>query len=268
LHQRVTTAEFVAEGAVIATHHRELLVLGPPVTGTNWLADDGPSNDQENHHRRGILIFEGRALITRRYAIDWQQSQNGKTFSGDASDKRSYYAYGKPVLAVADSTVVTARDGLPDNVPRHNGEFTPAVEITPDTVFGNHIVLDLGGQQFASYLHLQPGSLRVKVGDHVRRGQVLAKIGDSGDAREPHVHFQVQTSSDPLAGEGVPYLIDHYRVKSADDVWQTRNRELPLGGMLIDFGAPTPHRPAATRLRVRRAGASSSDCTRASTRPT
>ena len=238
LRQRVTTAEFVAEGAVVATHHRELLVLGPPVTGANWLADDGPSNDPENHHRRGILVFQGRALISRRYAIDWQQNQNGKDYSGDASDKRSYYAYGKPVLAVADSTVVTVTDGLPDNVPRHNGEFNPAVEMTPDTVFGNHIVLDLGGQQFASYLHLQPGSARVKVGDHVRRGQVLAKIGGSGDAREPHVHFQVQTSSDPLAGEGVPYLIDHYRVKSADDVWHTRTRELPLGGMLIDFGQP------------------------------
>jgi len=42
------------------------------------------------------------------------------------------------------------------------------------------------------------------------------------------------------AGEGVPYLIDHYRVKSADDVWQTRTRELPLGGMLFDFGQPSP----------------------------
>ena len=240
LRQRVTTAEFVADGAVVATHHRELLVLGPPVAGANWLADDGPSNDPENHHRRGILVFQGRALIARRYAIDWQQSQNGKTFSGEASDKRSYYAYGKPVLAVADGTVVTAKDGLPDNVPRHNGEFTPALEMTPDTVFGNHIVLDLGGQQFATYCHLQPGSMRVNVGDHVRRGQVLAKIGDSGDAREPHVHFQVQTSADPLAGEGVPYLIDHYRVKSADDVWHTRTRELPLGGMLIDFGQPVP----------------------------
>jgi hypothetical protein len=240
LRQRVVTAEFVAEGAVIATHHTELLVLGPPLTGTNWLADDGPSNDPENHHRRGFLVFQGHALIARRYAIDWVQNHNGKTFSGDASDKRSYYAYGKPVLAVADSTVVAATDGLPDNVPRHNGEFTPAVEMTPDTVFGNHIVLDLGGQQFASYCHLQPGSVRVKVGDHVRRGQVLAKIGNSGDAREPHVHFQVQTTSDPLAGEGVPYLIDHYRVKSADDVWQNHKRELPLGGMLIDFGQRSP----------------------------
>jgi Peptidase family M23 len=236
LRHRILTADSAAEGAVIGTHHTELKVLGPPVTGTNWLADDGPSNDPENHHRRGILVFQGRALISRRYAIDWQQSQNGKTFSGDASDKRSYYAYGKPVLAVADGTVVTARDGLPDNVPRHNGEFTPAVEMSPDTVFGNHIVLDLGGQQFATYCHLQPGSVRVKVGHHVRRGQILAKIGDSGDAREPHVHFQVQTSSDPVAGEGVPYLIDHYRVKSADDVWQTRTHELPLRDMLVEFG--------------------------------
>jgi hypothetical protein len=235
LRHRILTADSAADGAIISTHHTELKVLGPPVMGTNWLADDGPSNDHDNHHRRGILFFEGRALISRRYAIDWQQSQNGKTFSGDASDKRSYYAYGKPVLAVADGIVVSARDGLPDNVPRHNGEFTTAVEMTADTVFGNNIVLDLGGQQFATYCHLQPGSLRAKVGDHVRSGQVLAKIGGSGDARQPHVHFQLQTSSNPLAGEGVPYLIDHYRVKSAADVWQPRTHELPLGGMLVDF---------------------------------
>jgi hypothetical protein len=94
LRHRILTADSAAEGAVIGTHHTELKVLGPPVTGTNWLADDGPSNDQDNHHRRGILVFKGRALIGRRYAIDWQQKQNGKTFSGDASDKRSYYAYG------------------------------------------------------------------------------------------------------------------------------------------------------------------------------
>jgi hypothetical protein len=240
LRQRVITAEFVAEGAVIATHHTRLHLVGPSVTGTNWLADDGPSNDRENHHRRGISVFEGRVLVTRRYAVDWQQTQNGETFSGDAGDNRSYYAYGRPVLAVADGTVVTARDGLPDNVPRHNGEFTAAVEMTPDTVFGNNIVLDLGGQQFADYCHLQSGSLRVKAGDHVRRGQVIAQIGASGDARQPHLHFQISTASNPFAGQSVPYVIDHYRVKSADDVWMTRTRELPLGGMMFDFGQPSP----------------------------
>jgi len=67
----------VAEGALIATHHTTLHVLGPPVEGANWLEADGPSNDQDNHHRRGIFIFDGRAVISRRYAIDWKQIKNG-----------------------------------------------------------------------------------------------------------------------------------------------------------------------------------------------
>ena len=118
------------------------------------------------------------------------------------------------VVAVADATVVTARDGLPDNVPGHNEQFHPAVPITMDTVGGNSITLDIGGRQFAYYFHLQPGSLRVKVGDHVKKGQIMALIGASGDAREPHLHFEIANSPKALAGEGLPYVIDHYRVKS------------------------------------------------------
>ena len=225
-----------ADGAAIGTHHTELHVLGPPVVGANCLASDGPSNDQDNHHRRGILVFDGHALISRRYAIVWMQSENGSTFSGDPLDKRSYYSYGKAVLAVADGRGVTAKDGLPENVPGHNEGFHPAIPITPETVGGNTITLDLGGGHFARYLHLQPDSLRVKSGEPVRRGQILARIGNSGDARAPHLHCQVSTSSKQLAGDGVPYLIEQYPLKSADNAWQIRTRELPLTEALIDFG--------------------------------
>ena len=55
---------------------------------------------------------------------------------------------------MADATVVTAKDGLPDNVPGHNEQFHPAVPITMDTVGGNSITLDIGGRQFAYYFHL------------------------------------------------------------------------------------------------------------------
>lgn len=163
------------------------------------------------------------------------QVKDGALFSGDERDSRSYYSYGKDVLAVADGRVVTARDGLPDNVPGHNENFHPAVPITPDTVAGNTIVLDLRNGKFAHYMHLQPGSVRVKSGDRVRQGQVLARIGASGDARGPHLHFQVSTAANPLAGEGVPYVIKQYRTNS-DRTGRTRIRQLPLGGMLIDFG--------------------------------
>ena len=236
LRHRIYTTDSTVEGAVIDTHHGRLHVLAPPVKGMNWLSADAPSNDPENHHRRGILVFDARAQISRRYAIDWLQAENGAKFSGDAADKHSYYAYGEPVLAVADGRVVTAKDGLPENVPRHNGAFRPAIPITLETVGGNTITLDLGGGQFAHYMHLQPGSLRVKAGDRVRRGQEMGRIGGSGDARDPHLHFEVTTSPRLLTGEGVPYLIDRYRVKSADGSWQLRTRELPLKDMLIDFG--------------------------------
>ena len=126
---------------------------------------------------------------------------------------------------------------LPENVPGHDEEFHPAVPITIKTIAGNMIAVDLGKGQFAHYLHLKPGTIRVKVGDRVRRGQLLAKIGNSGDSREPHLHFEVTDSPIVMAGEGLPYLIDQYRVQSAPDSWETRITELPMKDMLIDFGA-------------------------------
>jgi hypothetical protein len=236
LHHVITT-DSMAEGAVIGTHHTPLHLLGPPVEGANWLAADGPSNDQDNHHRRGVVILNGRAVDSRRYAIDWKQIKDNASFSGDPRDVRSYYSYGKVVLAVADGRVVTARDGLPDNIPGHGEAFHPAVPIALETVAGNTITLELGGGQFAYYMHLQPESLRVKTGDQVRRGQVLARIGSSGDAREPHLHFEVTTSSKLLAGEGVPYLIDRYRCKSASGgPIELRIHELPLNNSVVVFG--------------------------------
>jgi hypothetical protein len=237
LHHVIAT-NVEEEGAVIGTHHTTPHVLGPPVEGADWLAADGPSNDQDNHHRRGIIILDGRAVISRRYAIDWKQVRDGASFTGDPRDVRSYYAYGKTVLAVADGRVVAARSGLPDNIPGHGDSFHPAAPITLETVAGNTITLGLGGGQFAYYMHLQPGSLRVKTGDRVRRGQVLARIGASGDAREPHLHFEVTTSSKPLAGEGVPYLIDRYRCKSASGgPIALRIHELPQDNSVVEFPA-------------------------------
>ncbi|HEY0799210.1 MAG TPA: M23 family metallopeptidase [Steroidobacteraceae bacterium] len=94
---------------------------------------------------------------------------------------------------------------------------------------------NLGGGQFAHNCHLQPGSVRVKVGERVKRGQAMALIGASGDAREPHLHFEIANSPKPFAGEGLFYLIDHFSVRS-ENGWGSRARELPLKDKLIDFG--------------------------------
>jgi hypothetical protein len=240
LKHRVLTAGDSIEGAIATTDRTEIKVLVPPVHGTHWQAYDGPSNDRENHHRRGGLVLDGRRSISSRYATDWFLT-DGKIYKwhkGDAHDKNSYYSYGQPVFAVGDGIIVAARDGMPDNYPGPVEDFRRAVSLTFETALGNMFVLDLGGGQFAHYGHLQPGSLRVKPGDRVRSGDVLARIGVSGDPNVPHLHFEVTTSAKPLAGEGVPYVIDQFRVMSSDGAWSTRTRELPSRNMLVTFGQP------------------------------
>lgn len=235
LRHRVLLADSVAEGPAIGTGNGQPKVLAPPVSGADWMAVSGLSIGA--HHRSGLFVAGGLAQISRRYAVDWKRKKQNAFFSGEPGDARSYHAYGQDVLAVADSTVVVARDGFPDNIPRTAAGFATALPVTMETIAGNSVVLDLGDGQFASYAHLKPNSLRVKVGDRVRRGQRLASIGNSGDAREPHLHFQVTNGPEILASEGLPYVIDRFRTTAGDGSFQDRKLEFPLGNAAICFGS-------------------------------
>lgn len=233
LRHRVLLKDGYADGSAIGTRHSRLRTLAPPVAGPDWIAAGGPGNS--SHHRVGLLVIGGNARISRRYAIDWRQVRDGATFAGDAVDARSYHAYGEQVFAVADGIVMSAQDGLPDNIPRTSKGFETAVPVTMETIAGNAVTLDLGEGQFALYAHLEPGSVRVKKGDRVKRGHPLGRIGNSGDSREPHLHFEVIDSPDLLAGEGLPYLIDRYEIRSQDGSLDSRTNELPTLEMLINF---------------------------------
>lgn len=233
LRHRVLLDGAVAEGPAIGAARDRVKVLSSPVRGGHWLADNGLALDR--HHRPGLFVAGGSAQISRRYAIDWKQRVDGELQSGDPLDVRTYHAYAEPVFAVADATVVQARDGLPDNVPRTAAGFTPALPLSLDTLAGNTVVLDLGDGQFAHYAHLQPGSVTVKTGQRVRRGTPLARIGNSGDARWPHLHFQVTTGPGIMDSEGVPFVIDRFRAKHGAGQWSVREREFPLATDEVAF---------------------------------
>jgi hypothetical protein len=220
---------------------RDVPVIGPPLSGGEWVALNGPGND--SGHRRAMIKIDGHAWIAQRFAIDWVRFRdNGETSKGDKKDNKNYLAYGSDVLAVADAVVATIKDGIPENVP---GETSRAVPMTLETLGGNHIILDLGGGHFAFYAHLQPGSLRVKVGDRVTRGQVLALVGNSGNSTEPHLHFHVSDRNSPLASEGLPYALDAFEVQgrglswrpSAGQTTEKRTNELPTQNTVVRFSA-------------------------------
>ncbi len=99
--------------------------------------------------------------------------------------------------------VVSVTDNALEQTP---GKYPEAISL--DAADGNSIILDLGQHRYALYAHLQPGSLRVRKGDHVKTGQVLALVGNSGNSVAPHLHFQVTDAPSSLASNGLPYEID------------------------------------------------------------
>ncbi|MBN8730735.1 MAG: M23 family metallopeptidase [Acidobacteria bacterium] len=201
------------------------LVLRPPLRGGPWLAANGP--DGNTHHRRSSMSYGGRVVVPQRFTIDFVRlNDKGETHSGNPRENRNYLCYGNEALAVADATVVRLKDGIPENIP-HPTER--AVPMSWETVSGNYVVLDLGSGRFAVYAHLQPGSLRVKVGDRVKTGDALGLVGNSGMSTEPHLHFHVSDSLD-LGGDGLPFAFDRFYREG-----RQHNEQIPLRDWRIDF---------------------------------
>lgn len=81
---------------------------------------------------------------------------------------------------------------------------------------------DLGNGNFAFYAHLKTGTVKVRPGDRLAAGQVIANVGNSGNSSAPHLHFHVMSTPDPLRSDGLPFVLDEFgldgRLLKTDDV--------------------------------------------------
>ncbi|MFN4175985.1 M23 family metallopeptidase [Phenylobacterium sp.] len=235
-----------AQAGEVATEGAPLM-LGPPLRGVGWVAANALSN--ESDHRRTIAVVDGKARISQRYAIDFVQlDAQGRAFRGDLARNESWTGYGADLLAVADGTVVAVKDDLPDNTPGQ----APAVPISLATVGGNHVVLDIGGGAYAFYGHIRPGGVLVKPGQKVRRGEVVGKLGNSGQSDAPHLHLHVSDGVTALGGDGLAYAFEAMAVRGTVPSLEVLERpegwtgmaaarpkpvagELPTAGAVVDF---------------------------------
>ncbi len=205
---------------------RGAVEIAPPVAGGPWQVGSGP--DTSHHHRGAILAYQGRATISQRFAFDFflEKELDASSGKGDPMNNRDHRSYGAPVFAVADATVASVVDGLPDNVPY---DIFPVVSLNADKLYGNRVTLDLGHGRYATYGHLQAG-VRVKAGDRIKAGQMLGLIGDSGASAAPHLHFQVTDGPDPIASEGIPFVFTSFRRNGS-----SYSGEMPLNEWSIGF---------------------------------
>ncbi|MFI7274017.1 M23 family metallopeptidase [Streptomyces sp. NPDC049879] len=186
----------------------EPVEVAPPVTGT-WSALNSPADKVPSHGTRAL----GQA-----YAIDIVAERDDRprpSFGWWPPTRRNaaFPAYGEPLYAVADATVVRAGHRRRDHLSRNSW---PAMAYLlaeglvrtlggPYWIVGNHVLLDLGDGTYALYAHLRRGSLAVRPGERVRAGQLLARCGNSGNSTEPHLHFQLMDSADLRLARGIPF---------------------------------------------------------------
>jgi murein DD-endopeptidase MepM/ murein hydrolase activator NlpD len=155
---------------------------------------------------------------------------SGLTYKGKGTRFEDYYAYGAEVLAAADGKVIaTFNDQAEDPAAMQRpGESQEAYFVRlqkeqagrvaegEGNVTGNSVQIDHGQSEYSFYAHLQRGSVRVEVGDRVKAGDVIGKLGSSGNSTEPHLHFHVCGKADSLMGAGIPVNFSNVTIQWAD----------------------------------------------------
>lgn len=198
-----TTAESVLEDFPVLISHDAVPLLSPPFAGGVWLAGDFGNG---SGHRRSLVAIDGHVHEPERFAIDWVKvGPNGDTHHDGTTRNENWWGYGEPILAVADGEITQVVDGIAENTPR----VLPQ-SVTLDNIAGNYLILRIAPNRYATYAHLQSGSIKVRLHDHVRRGDVLALLGNTGNATGAHLHFQVTDGNSVLQSEGVPFIFNSF----------------------------------------------------------
>ncbi|NKJ20779.1 hypothetical protein FHW85_001285 [Dyella sp. SG609] len=243
------------DGATVKVDSQKPMTLGPPLRGGRWLAHEGPGN-AHSHHWGSLVAVNGDLTIPQRYALDLVGVDDaGHAMRPGVKDmQKTTYAdwigYGAEVIAVADGVVRDTRDGEQEHKP-----LSPQPEpssLTADGLFGNYVVLELQPGVFATYAHLKKGSVKVKPGDRVHRGQSLGQLGQSGNSAAPHLHFQLSTAVAFEGSEGLPYVFESFdylgpeseaQLFGQGEAWKEsavgqRKLQMPLNDVVVRFANP------------------------------
>lgn len=181
-----------------------------------WVVVWGGRSVAENYHA---------AHTDQRFAYDLLIVDDGLgTHRGDGRVNEDYYCFGRAILSPGDGVVVSATDGVHDNVPGELNSAAPA---------GNHIVIDHGNDEHSLLAHFRQNSIRVSAGDRVAAGDTLGECGNSGRSSEAHLHYHLQNAPEFGRGEGLPAQFLEY---IADDSFVARGE--PVRGQRIRAAGP------------------------------
>lgn len=203
-------AELRTEASVRPVAFRPRTALALPIAGPIIVYD---GHDFYGHHRRlgladDFAVQLGISSNFMRYSYDFIPVDSaGEMSHGDGAVNGSWLGFGMPVLAPGAGRVVAAVDTAKDD----RQVVMPAVMRDAINMYGNYLVIDHGNGEFSMLGHIRQGSLRVRVGDRVERGQAVAAIGAAGSSKMPHLHYELRTGAGMRGVEGLPSYFQDYK---------------------------------------------------------
>jgi len=226
------SARLSFSGAATRISSRRAVRISPPLVGDGYLNENGCCGRSD--HTRAVLSIDGTRWLAQRFAIDWVRlDEQNRPYVGDFRVNENWPIFGDPVVSASPGRVVETLNTLPENTPP-----TPASNLTPFTALGNHVIVDMGRDRYALYAHLQPSSVAVRVGQRVRRGQLLGRVGNTGSSAAPHLHFHVTEAPPAVSSNGAPWVFDRFefvaRALNADAV----NADEPAGVAVLEDAPP------------------------------
>ncbi len=155
-----------------------------------------------------------------KYAWDFDmRDDEGSTYRLPGIQTSDYYCYDLPVVAPAAGFVTQVIDAINDN---------KIGDVDLEQNWGNTVVIKHGEYVYSKLSHLKKGSVKVKAGDYVKKGDVVAHCGSSGRSPEPHLHFQIQTA--PYIGAKTLFHPISYYLTREEDGFRLHTFDIPKEG--------------------------------------
>jgi hypothetical protein len=225
----------------------EPIIVEFPLRG-EWLSPNTPGTKIPSH---------GTNQLGTRYAydfiqVDWERKSR-PSYRGSLPEYllfgiliSEYYCWGQKVYAPCDGIIVQAEDGYEErgrtnlrsdiaNAYKNAHYFDPEKDDV-QSVAGNFIIMECGENIYAALCHLQTGSIQVTAGQSVKKGELIGRVGHSGNSFGPHLHFQLMDSSDIAAAKGLPCAFEKYEVFQ-DGEWQKVINAIPTNKDRIRFNS-------------------------------